>query len=231
MGKRDGSPSLYGPELFQLMLLYAYSGIEEWEKIRPPMRAMARGCLGQVDIAETREEAAETLNTAFRIDRMPLLKFIPMPQHAARPKFGRSFFLPICQVSDLGKRIGFELFIWIEDDKCLAFRYEPAHESSADEPSAHDYGHVQLCHSLLAGEFGTKIPKWIPDSYPAMPLAAPEPLSRFLALMTAVHGNSGPLGVKQIVRTLLTQAGLAGQVQHYIGMLDPMLIPPDSNHG
>jgi hypothetical protein len=224
MGWKDASSSLYGRELSALMLLYAYSGIREWEKIRQPMRARARGCL-QVDIAETKEQAAATLKTAFRVDRMSSLKFIPMPLHAAKLGFERSFFLPVCKVGDSGKRIGFELFIWVGDDNCLAFRYEPA-----DEASTHDYGHVQLCHKVLAKNVGTKTPDWIPDSYPAMPLSAPEPLSRFLALMTAVHGNSGPQGVKQIVRNLLTQAGLAAQVQHYFGKLDPMLVR-DPNHG
>jgi hypothetical protein len=218
------SASLYPEELYVLMWLYGQSGIAEWEKAPADLLPRATRCL-HAKIAENEREVEQTLNVAFNEQNASSMSFIPMPAHSKNPKLEQSFFVPLCKIDGQGQRIiSFELFVLVRNEDCLAYRFEPAHQS----PSRHNYSHVQMCRQVLGGRIGTEAPDWIPDSYPAHPLYSSEPLSMFLSMMTAVHGYDG--GILTVLNELFTQAGRPRDAQTYLDKLREMLISRDVDH-
>ena len=169
------------------MSLYARRGIADWKNAREELRQRARDCLGMA-IADNDSEAVITIHTIYNNENAARLRFIPMPKV---PSGGieRCFFLPIRQIDGKGKDIAiFELFLLVARKDCLAFRFEPADAP----PSTHGYGHVQMSRKVLRKSVEpTGIPAWLPDSYPAFPIATSDPLKMFLSMVTAIHGYEG----------------------------------------
>ena len=98
--------------------------------------------------------------------------------------------------------MAFDLFLFVKEQNCLAFRFEPP-----DKPNwSHNYPHVQLSRDLLHRTVKPKgIPSWLPDSYPAFPLPSSDPLKMFLSLVTAVHGRHK--GFESILVEMFQTAG------------------------
>ncbi|MYH15507.1 MAG: hypothetical protein F4149_10080 [Gammaproteobacteria bacterium] len=70
----------------------------------------------------------------------------------------------------------------------MAFRIEPADTATG---WAHGYDHIQLCKTIgRRGVTLPNVPDWLPESYPAFPIPGNSLVSRFLAMVIAMHGLS-----------------------------------------
>lgn len=165
----------------ELMKRYAMHGIAHWGHNTPDhVKQRAAIALSSSNIAENDHEVQQTIKTLNAAAR----KFIPMPRinHAG---ILSCFFLPIRTANGENVRFAFDLFLLVDNENCLGFRFEPA-----DSPDyAHAYGHVQMNCKMLGGSLTVNgIPQWLPDSYPAFPICSSDPLQMFLSMTTSVHG-------------------------------------------
>lgn len=204
-------------DLVDLMGLYAKRGIADWDHAHHELRKRAKECLGAAGIAQNVSEATVTINTIYNTKNGDRLKFIPMPKHN-QAGIDRCFFIPVRQMEAGGQEIAhFELFLLVAQKDCLAFRFECAHAS----PSTHDYGHVQMSRKMLRKTIEvTGTPSWLPDSYPAFPIATSDPVRMFLAMATAVHGYSG--GLTDVLQNIFQTASRAGDSVEYLSALKEM---------
>lgn len=206
-------------ELDTLMLLYARRGIEDWKKSSPVMRQRASQCLG-ANIADNEAEAAVTINTVYSPVGDPStnhIRFIPMPKQNRRG-IERCFFLPIRRWTSGVCNMSFDLFMLISQRNCLAFRFESAH----GHRSRHDYSHVQPSRRLLLRTIiPNGIPQWLPESYPAFPIPARDPLGMFLSMTVSVHGYRG--GMDDLLRDVLEKANRSNKVRTYMRELRDIL--------
>jgi len=149
------------------------------------LRRRAAACLLN-QIAEDDHQASTTIRTTYTEANANALRFIPMPPVGMRG-MERCFFLPIREKTDDGSFVvSFDLFVLVEQQNCLAFRFEPA--DPPDHP--HSYTHVQLCTKLVRKTLILNVlPPWMPVSYPAFPVSASGPVELFLAMATSVHGH------------------------------------------
>ncbi len=191
------------------MTLYARQGIRDWAAAPTILRRRAIEHLGG-SIAENDSEAAQTIYNFNNGKKQGQLKFIPMPKHRMAG-IERCFFLPLRKISRAGQETaGFELFLLVTNDRCLAFRFEPADAP----PSAHDYGHVQLCRIVRQQSILIKaIPEWLPDSYPAFAISSSNPVKMFLCMTTAVHGYYD--GVLKVLRDIFQNANRSNEADLY----------------
>jgi hypothetical protein len=204
------------PNLMDLMRLYARRGISDWKGAPEELRRRASYCLG-AEIADNDAEAMVTISTVYNQANASRLRFIPMPKH---PRSGaeRYLFLPIREMDAAGReRIAFDLFMLVARRDCLAFRFEPAHRP----PSTHSYGHVQMSRMMLKKSILVQTLPWLPDSYPAFPLPASDPLKMFLSMATAVHGYTA--GVVTVLQQIFQAASRTGEAGLYINELTKLL--------
>ena len=208
-------------KLDTLMLLYARRGIDDWKKAKPIMRRNAAQCLG-MNIADNETEAAVTINTAYSPgfdSHTKGLWFIPMPKMNKRG-IERCFFLPIRRWVSDGWNLSFDLFILVSNKNCLAFRFEPAHAYN----SRHNYPHVQPSRRLLLKSIQPNgVPEWLPESYPAFPIPAKNPLGIFLSMVVSVHGFHG--GLDDLLPDVLKQANRSNEICSYMQELQDILMP------
>lgn len=171
-------------DLLELMKRYARQGIADWDKAPALAKQKASIALGN-KVADNEWQAFNTIETNLKGVRAESCLFIPMP-NVNHDSIKHCFFLPIRIPAQ--KRMAFDLFLFIDDDKCLGFRFEPA-----DPPDrAHGYGHVQMNCKMCKNSLVVKgIPDWLPDSYPAFPIRTSDPLQMFLSMATSVHGYGG----------------------------------------
>ena len=87
----------------------------------------------------------------------------------------------------------FELFVVVDEQNCLGFRFEPAHSEGT-----HRYNHVQINRQMTLSVNG--IPSWLPESYPAFPVGSAKPWDLFLYMATSVHGYDG--GMKRVIEEM-----------------------------
>ena len=206
-------------ELEYLLIQYAQVGLREWLKEKGDLRRRATQWLGNSRIAESDWDVSQTVRTRFNGENHQSLKFLPMPcrpQHSPQ----RSFFLPIREEIDGGETVSFDLFLIIDEENALAFRFEPADEP----PSTHQFSHVQMCRSLIRKKIAPHgIPKWVPNSYPAFPLpkTTSDPLHMFFALATSVHGY--PHETKGIIAEVFQKNSRSNLIQKYGALLDNLL--------
>jgi len=205
------------PDLIDLMTLYSRRGIADWRNAQGELRQRARNCLGTA-IAENDAEASVTIRTIFNERNANRLRFIPMPK-VPTGGIERCFFLPIRETTDKGEEIAsFDLFLLVARTDCLAFRFEPAHVPQ----TTHRYGHVQMSRKMLRKSIEpTGVPKWLPVSYPAFPLATSDPLRMFLSMATAIHGYEG--GVTRVLQDIFRGVGRAREVGPYLDELKKLL--------
>ncbi len=204
-------------DLTQLMILYARQGIRDWRNAPDRLKRRAREHLG-VNIAERDREAEQTIHNFNNGGKKGGLRFIPMPKHQTAG-IERCFFLPVRKIVSGGRETaGFELFLLVTSDRCMAFRFEPADV----RPSTHDYGHVQLCRTVLEKSLPIEaIPEWLPVSYPAFAISSSDPLQMFLCMTTAVHGYYG--GVMKVLRDIFQNANRPNDANSYFKELADIL--------
>jgi hypothetical protein len=172
-----------------LMTRYARRGIANWGDAPNHVKQRAMAALSN-NIATHVHEVQQTIKTLNAAGR----KFIPMPR-INHDGILFCFFLPMRVVNGENVRFAFDLFLLIDDEHCLGFRFEPA-----DPPDhSHAYGHVQMNRGMLGGNLPVNgIPEWVPDSYPAFPICSSDPLQMFLSMATSLHGyGSGYVGGMQ----------------------------------
>ncbi|MYB37032.1 MAG: hypothetical protein F4Y26_06525 [Gammaproteobacteria bacterium] len=89
--------------------------------------------------------------------------------------------------------MSFDLLV-LQRARAIGFRFEPGSTSSA----VHDYDHVQLSESLGDREVGlSQLLSPMPTQFPAFPLPSHDNVTRFLALVVAMHGY--PDGIDRIL--------------------------------
>lgn len=204
-------------KLDTLMRLYARRGIEDWKKASSILRRKASQCLG-ANIADNEAEAAVTINATYNPDYPKGIRFIPMPKMTRRG-IERCFFLPIRRWTSDGLNFSFDLFILVSNKNCLAFRFEPAHA----QRSRHNYPHVQPCRRLLLKSIQPNgVPEWLPDSYPAFPIPAKDPLGIFLSMTVSVHGFRG--GMDNLLPDVLRQANRSNEIRSYMQKLQDIMV-------
>jgi hypothetical protein len=199
-----------------LMWRYAQRGLVEWRDAPQELRRRASACLLN-QIAEDNHQASTTIHTTYTGANSSALRFIPMPPVGMRG-MERCFFVPIREKKGDGSFIvSFDLFVLVEQQNCLAFRFEPA-----DPPGhPHSYTHVQLCTRLVRRTLILSVlPAWLPVSYPAFPVSASTPVELFLAMATSVHGNHQG-GLKTLLQDIF--AGIPNDAKHYAEGLRNML--------
>ena len=211
-------------KLITLMGLYSRRGIADWRSTSDSLRTEVRRALGNAGVVRNEAEAVQTINRYWNQDKLQCHKFIPMPRRPG--KEGTCwFFLPIRQrTSDGADLISFEVFVLIEQEHRLAFRFEPA-----DRDSTHDYGHVQLTKSLRKKTLDAQIVSWLPDSYPAFPIGTSDPLDIFLAMAVSVHGNTG--GFVHLLQRMLQMANRSNEYRFYEERLQEVLFRFASEEG
>lgn len=198
-------------DLREILRLYARRGLSDWAAAPPELKRRSSIFLG-AQIATNEVEADVTIATLYTRTNANRLRFIPMPLHPKRQGFDRAFFLPVCKPTKESVLVSYELFIIVNGQNGLAFRFEPAH----GRPT-HDYGHVQMSQQLLERTISPNTLGWVPVKYPAYPLGTSEPLKMFLSMATAIHGYSG--GVLDVIRDIFTAAGRARDVSTYVAEL------------
>ena len=215
-------------ELEYLLIQYAQVGLREWLKEKGDLRRRATQWLGNSRIAESDWDVSQTVRTRFNGENHQSLKFLPMPcrpQHSPQ----RSFFLPIREEIDGGETVSFDLFLIIDEENALAFRFEPADEP----PSTHQFSHVQMCRSLIRKKIAPHgIPKWVPNSYPAFPLrkTTSDPLHMFslwllqcMDILTRQKGLSQRYFRRTLDRTSSKSTGLSWTTCLATNQLQPNL--------
>jgi hypothetical protein len=197
-------------DLREILRLYARRGLADWTTAPPELKRRSSIFLG-TQIATNEVEADVTIATFYNRDNRNRLRFIPMPKHPAKTQgFDRAFFLPVCWGTKENVIISYELFIVVNAQNGMAFRFEPAHDRSN---TPHNYGHVQMSQKLLGKTITPNTLGWIPSHYPAYPLGTSEPLGMFLSMATAIHGYRG--GVLHVIRDIFTAASRAHEASAY----------------
>ncbi len=204
--------------LDDLMRLYARRGVDDWKAAPQNLHSRALKCLGMAAIAQRYAEAEATINTVFDGQNAGRLKFIPMPQ-CNSAGIERCFFLPIREQRAGGhETIAFDLLLLVREEKCLAFRFEPADR----QQSTHGYGHVQFNRKMLKRTIEVLgVPEWVPEKYPAFPISTSNPLRVFLCMATAVHGYRG--GLEKVLTEIFQRASRTPQLASYLKELKEML--------
>ena len=166
----------------EVMRSYVGLCIDDWRDVPESTRRTMRRCLPVGVIAENIHEAIESISTRYDDNDHSRLRFIPMPTN--RNRTGCFFFLPILQIRPTGERVwSFELLLIRTNNRCIAFRFEPATRGR------HGYSHVQLCRRLQRKNTEVRcLPDWIHVGYPAFPSPGQGSLAIFLSMATAVHG-------------------------------------------
>ena len=186
-------------ELRQLLAAYARRGLVDWKRTPEDVKVRARKCLAW-KIAEQEGVADQTIRAAFQGSLDVPRNFIPMPKVPGRDRDSIvSFFLPFRRAPDDMQCAIFDLFVIVDMEHSLGFRFEPA--DAIDH--AHNYAHVQMNLRMMNKSMDVQgVPGWIPTSYPAFPLRTDGPLEMFLAMATSVHGRHRD-GVGQVIQEAL----------------------------
>ena len=178
-----------GKEWDVVVEAYARLGVQQWLLKEKRVRSAAVQTLA-TEVADNSTAATKAVRSPFRHGSDRRLVLIPAP--CVGRKHGLAFFAPI----DAGNTVAFDLALVVNEQRhAIAFRFEPP---DVGEDHAHGYDHVQLSVSLghRTAPLGTTA-RWLPDSYPAFPIAARDMRDRFLAMAVAMHGF--PLGVKRVL--------------------------------
>lgn len=171
-----------GKELKELVLPYARWGADRWREQPKEIREQAEETL-DVEIASP-ELVTKTVMSPIG-STQPILRLIPMPCDARDVTC--SFFAPVLSHNSC---TSFHLVVLAEKGQ-LAFRIEPGDVGSG---WAHRYDHVQLCKSIGHRSYTLpNAPEWLPESYPAFPVPGESIVSRFLAMIVAMHGFADSL--------------------------------------
>ena len=176
---------------FELLFAYARLGVKDWKSKSLQVRRRAK-VIG-VEIAEHEARAARVLAKPFKpfATNGDDLMLIPMP--CKQSKVYAAFFAPWIG-SQGGQNLSFDLVVLLQEGSPIAFRFEPGAPQSV---TAHGYDHVQLNESLGQRQvaLGSAVSP-LPTTYPAFPIPSQDAVTRFLALVVAMHGF--PSGVDEV---------------------------------
>jgi len=167
-------------DAIEFMMAYAKRGVRYWESaVKDATKTRALRLL-QNQVATNDDEVKVIINSVRSGAKRVL--YVPMPK-AHRADIELCLFLPV-RVDD--NKTSFELLMLLEsDERCLAFRFEPADPGD----TTHGYGHIQMNRRMEGGVRDVAgLPGWVPKSYPAFPLRTSEPIEMFLSMVTSIHG-------------------------------------------
>lgn len=200
-----------GKELKELVLPYALWGARWWRKEAPKeIRKQAEETL-DIEIASP-ELVNKTVMSPIG-SAQPILRLIPMPCDARGVTC--SFFAPVLSHNS---RTSFHLVVMAEKGQ-LAFRIEPG---DVGPEWTHRYDHVQLCKSIGHHSYTLpNVPDWLPESYPAFPVPGKSIVSRFLAMIVAMHGFADSL--KEVFEKIFPARPMLGE--KYTGIIKELLEP------
>ena len=204
--------------LIDLMLQYALRGLDDWENYTTEeVRDRARKCLSY-RIPSTEWELRNELKKPTPQKFFPMPKFEKRQESRKKSEIEHCFFLPKPHNSGVNVGWTFILFILLEKDNSLAFRFEPAQSAGC----RHDYAHMQFCQKIGNNGFTPiGIPDWIPQRDPAFPLPSSNPVKLFLQMATAVHGRSG--GIDMVIRDIFQGASKVNDYKKYMTLLEKTL--------
>ena len=187
----------HGTPSDEVVQAYACLGVRQWSKQDRNLRREATQTLS-VGVADNVGTAVQAVKSPFRHGAERRFVLIPIP--CLSDKRNLAFFAPI----NAGPTVAFDLAVVVQRQHAIAFRFEPA---DAGCEQSHGYDHVQLSRSLGHREtrLGNSV-SWLPDSYPALPLAARDTRDRFLAMAVAMHGY--PHGVMRVLRQATADSSL-----------------------
>lgn len=169
-------------DIRDLMHNYARQGIACWKDAPNPVKLRAIAVLAN-KIAENDWQASSTIDGANATGAGG--RFIPMP-NINHDGILFCFFLPMRTKNGEQVQFSYDLFLLIDDENCLGFRFEPS--DPADH--AHGYAHVQMNRKMLKETFAAGgIPQWLSVSYPAFPIGTSDPLRMFLLMTMSIHGH------------------------------------------
>ena len=177
---------------YELLFAYARLGLKDWRSKSLKVRRRARG-IG-VEIAEHEARASRVLAKPFNpsATNADQLMLIPMP--CKQSKVYAAFFAP--WIGSQGwQHWSFDLVVLSQQGPPIAFRFEPGAPKSV---TAHGYDHVQLNESLGRKQvvLGSAVSP-LPTTYPAFPIPSQDTVTRFLAMVVAMHGF--PSGVDRVL--------------------------------
>lgn len=130
-----------------------------------------------------------------------------------------AFFAPWVSARGNGDSVSFDLLV-LQRDRAIAFRFEPGSTRSA----VHAYDHVQLSETLGGREVGlTQLLSPMPTEFPAFPLRSHDNVTRFLALVVAMHGY--PDGIDRILGAAFS--GRPNEHKAYFDITRAMLTTAD----
>lgn len=196
--------------LRDLVKEYALQGYQDWKSADSRTKQRARSCLMN-RVAETEYEVRS------EVKRPSFDKFLPMPTCLYKKCIKRCFFrMEAIGEEKLNCRT-FELFMLLDMENSLAFRFEPAD----DQAYNHNYAHVQFCRRVIRkGISPLGIPGWLPVNYPALPLPSSDPLTLFLSMALSVHGRS--IGLEQLLVKIFQKANSPNKAREYIDVIEQM---------
>ena len=199
----------------ELAIAYARLGLQHWNRELPQVKSKA-GSIG-VDIATTLKVAKRVVDEPFEPDATngDPMRLIPMP--CGQRRVYAAFFAPWLASCDGSEQLSFDLVILSQQSGPIAFRFEPGSEGTN---AAHGYDHVQLSESLGRGKVKLDNPlSPLPKAYPAFPIPSKDAVTRFLAMVVAMHGF--PSGVKDVFNDAFKSQPNKGK--DYWDMTDAML--------
>ena len=177
--------------IHELARAYARLGLQHWQGESQDVKNNARS-IG-VAIATNVRVAERVVDEPFEPDAengAPLM-LIPMP--CWQKKVYAAFFAPWLATDGGPDELSFDLVVLLQQSGPIAFRFEPG----SGQNTTHGYEHVQLSRSLGRGKVQLEKPlSPLPITYPAFPILSKNVLTRFLALLVAMHGF--PLGVNHV---------------------------------
>ena len=176
---------------YELLLAYARLGLRDWRTKRWEVKKQARA-IG-VKIADQEGRVARVLANPFNPSATngDELMLIPMP--CKQRRVFAAFFAP--WIGPQGwQHLSFDLVVLLQQGSPIAFRFEPG---AAQSVTVHGYDHVQLNESLGKKQvaLGSAVSP-LPTTYPAFPIPSKDTVTRFLAIVVAMHGF--PSGVDVI---------------------------------
>ena len=200
----------------ELAIAYARLGLEHWNVESPRVKLKAKS-IG-VDIATNVDIARRAVEEPYEPDTAngDPMRLIPMP--CGQRKVYAAFFAPWVASRNGPLRLSFDLVVLSQQSGPIAFRFEPG---SGRTDAFHGYDHVQLSESLGGGKVKFDNPlSPLPKTYPAFPIPSEDAVTRFLALVVAMHGF--PRGVDDVFGRAFK--GQAKKQRRYLNLTKAMLL-------
>ena len=200
--------------IYELLLAYARLGLRDWstKSLQVKMRARAIG----VGIAEHEARAARVLAKPFKPSATSGHELMLIPMPCKQRKVFAAFFTP--WIGPQGwQHLSFDLVVLLPQGSPIAFRFEPGAAQSA---TAHGYDHVQLNETLGQEQVAlVRAVSPLPTTYPAFPIPSQDTMTRFLAMVVAMHGF--PSGVDDVFDDAFK--GQPNKRKSYLEMTQKML--------